>query len=56
VARFATSSFYTAQNPIEMGLRDINAICAAMEPIRANADAAGRAILGLPAARPPFFP
>jgi alkylation response protein AidB-like acyl-CoA dehydrogenase len=51
----ATSSVYGSRNPIETALRDIHAICASMESVRPTQEAAGRVLLGLPPAVPPFF-
>jgi len=37
---------YADRNPIETALRDIHAICAAMESFRDYEEAAGRVLLG----------
>ena len=48
MVRISTSSLYSGENASELGLRDLHAICASMEPIRDGQEAAGRVFLGLP--------
>ena len=52
MTRLSTSNTYATQNTTELGLRDIHAIAASMEPVREAHAAAGRVILGMPHGRP----
>ena len=55
LAELGTSSFYASQNPTEMALRDIQAICAPLGNVRSVfGAAAGRAYLGLDPGTPVF--
>ena len=54
MARISTSSVYGSENPTEMALRDVHAICASMEAFRDAEEAAGRVYLGMPPNRIPF--
>jgi alkylation response protein AidB-like acyl-CoA dehydrogenase len=55
MARVAGSALYSTENAVEMGVRDLNAICASMESMREIQWSAGKVLFGMPPGQPPYF-